>query len=129
VTREWEEATRAGDLRHVEALLDSGTAIDALDRHGQTALMNAAHRGNERLVRLLVERGAELNQSAKYGLMALTLAIVAGHAEVVRLLLTAGADATKKCSLYPDEELTADQLATRLARTEIVEIINAGARD
>ena len=89
---DWFEATSAGDVGRVLALLDAGADIDALDKHGQTALMNAAHRGDATLVQALVTRGANLNHTAKYRLTALMLAVIAHRPEVVRILVAAGAD-------------------------------------
>jgi len=92
--KRWLDATSAGDIERVCALLDAGTDIDALDKHGQTALMNAAHRGDATLVQALVDRGAELNHTAKYRMTALMLAVIGNHADVVRILVSAGADRT-----------------------------------
>jgi uncharacterized protein len=94
VNREWLEATTAGNVARVRALLDAGADIDALDEHGQTALMNAAHRGDAALVQALASRGAQLNHTAKYRLTALMLAVIGNHVEVVRILVAAGADRT-----------------------------------
>jgi len=91
---QWLDATNRGDLVQVRALLDAGADIDALDRHGQTALMNAAHRGDAELVQVLVDRGAGLNHTAKHRLTALMLAVIADRADVVRVLVSAGADRT-----------------------------------
>ena len=92
MNREWLEATVAGDTHRVAALLDAGANIDALDKHGQTALMNAAYRGDSAMVQLLVKRGANLNHTAKYRLTALMLAVINDRADVVRTLVAAGAD-------------------------------------
>src|SRR5512134_2345858 len=89
---EWKEATKQGDLEKVRSLLEEGADINAKDRYGQTALMNAAHAGQVELVRLLVEKGADLNVTAKYNLSALMLALITHHVEVARLLIEAGAD-------------------------------------
>ena len=64
----------------------------ARNRHGQTALMLAAHAGHHQLVEALIAHRADLNITAKYGLSALMLALVAGHARVALLLAGAGAD-------------------------------------
>lgn len=88
----WEDAINRGDVRHVRDLLDRGTDVDARDRHGQTALMLAAHAGQRQVVEVLIAYRADLNTTAKYGLSALMLALVGGHAEVARLLAEAGAD-------------------------------------
>jgi ankyrin repeat protein len=88
----WEDAIKRGDVQDVRDLLDRGTDVDARDRHGQTALMLAAHAGHREVVEALIAHRANLNTTAKYGLSALMLAIIAGHAEVVRLLTDAGTD-------------------------------------
>jgi ankyrin repeat protein len=88
----WEEAIRRGDIPIVLDLLGRGAEVDARDRHGQTALMLAAHAGHREVVEALVAHRANLNVTAKFGLSALMLALVAGHADVARLLADAGAD-------------------------------------
>jgi uncharacterized protein len=90
--RSFEDAIRRGDPAAVRALLDRGADVDARDRHGQTALMLAAHAGHREVVEALVARGARLDVTAKFGLSALMLAIVAGHPEVAQRLARAGAD-------------------------------------
>lgn len=88
----WERAIRRGDVQAVRDLLRSGTDVNARDRHGQTALMLAAHHGHGEIAAILVEAGADLDVAAKHNLTALMLAIVAGHAAVARVLVQAGAD-------------------------------------
>jgi ankyrin repeat protein len=88
----WEYAVRQGDVHAVGELLRAGADVDARDRHGQTALMLAAHRGYRDVVEVLADAGADLNVAAKYNLTALMLAVVAGHATVARVLVRAGAD-------------------------------------
>lgn len=92
MTAEWQEATNSGDSPRVATLIASGADLDALDRHGQTALMNASHKGHVEVVRLSMQHRAKLNHTAKYGLTALILAVIADHPDVVRLLVDAGAD-------------------------------------
>jgi ankyrin repeat protein len=89
---DWEDAIKRGDVQDVRDLLDRRTNVDARDRHGQTALMLAAHGGHREVVGVLIAHLANLNTTAKYGLSALMLALVAGHAEVARLLADAGTD-------------------------------------
>jgi uncharacterized protein len=88
----WDDASKRGDRQIILALLEQGADVDARDRHGQTALMRAAHAGHREVVEILVSSRADLNITAKYGLSALMLAIVAGHAEIAHLLARAGAD-------------------------------------
>ena len=88
----WEDAVTRGDVATVRQMLRAGADVDALDRHGQTALMRAAHRGSRAMVEALVAAGADLDVTAKYNLSALMLAITAGHVEVARVLARAGAN-------------------------------------
>jgi ankyrin repeat protein len=92
VEKAWEGAVTRGEVETVRQLLRSGADVNARDRHGQTALMLAAHRGYREMVEILVEGGADLNLTAKYNLSALMLAVTAGHVGVARLLVRAGAD-------------------------------------
>ncbi|HEY3068283.1 MAG TPA: ankyrin repeat domain-containing protein [Methylomirabilota bacterium] len=88
----WEQAVTAGDVEAVRRLIRSGANVNARNRHGQTALMVAAHRGDRGMVEELVASGADLDVTAKYKLSALMLAIVAGHTAVARVLARAGAN-------------------------------------
>ena len=97
----WERAVRDGDAAAVRELIQAGADLHARDRHGQTALMLAAHDGHREVVELLVAGGADLNVAAKYNLSALMLAIVAGHAAVARVLAEAGADLRRTGSGAP----------------------------
>jgi ankyrin repeat protein len=91
---EFEYAARFGDVGAIEDQLAAGADVNSLDRHGQTALMLAAHGGSLDVVEILMRRGAQLNATAKYGLSALMLAIIAGHEKVALTLVRAGADLT-----------------------------------
>lgn len=90
----WERAVREGDVEAVRDLVRSGVNVDARDRHGQTAVMLAAHNGHREIVEILIGSDADLDVTAKYNLTALMLAIVAGHAAIACLLVRAGADVT-----------------------------------
>lgn len=92
MTREWERSARSGDADALSAQLAAGARVDALDRHGQTALMLAAAGGHLSAVRVLVGAGADLDRTAKYRLSALMLAVVNRHEAVARELAGAGAD-------------------------------------
>ena len=86
------EATRAGDIEAVRALLDAGVVVDVHSRSKSTALMRAAWEGHEQIVRLLLERGASVNACNEKMETALTRAAAQGHLSIVELLLSAGAE-------------------------------------
>jgi uncharacterized protein len=90
----WEAAIKRGDIAAVRDQLQRGADVNALDRHGQTALMLAAHAGHHAVVESLLAHGADRNVTAKFGLSALMLAVVAGHQHIASLLARAGSDLT-----------------------------------
>ena len=49
-----ENAIKRGDVQGVRYLLDRGADVDARDRHGETALMLAAHAGHREVVAALI---------------------------------------------------------------------------
>ncbi|MEZ5644238.1 MAG: ankyrin repeat domain-containing protein [Burkholderiaceae bacterium] len=56
-------ALRQGSLKVADFLLDqSAVNVDALNRHGENALMMAALKGHLKQARRLVERGAQVNK-------------------------------------------------------------------
>jgi uncharacterized protein len=126
LNKDWLDATSAGDVERVNALLDAGAEIDALDKHGQTALMNAAHRGDTEVVRVLAQRGANLNHTAKYRLTALMLAVIADHPDVVRILVVAGADREIKGS-RGSFACTPLQYAEACGKSDLAKLLRNGA--
>jgi ankyrin repeat protein len=122
--KDWFEATKGGNLERVQKLITEGADINALDRHGQTALMNATMHGNIEVVRVLLEHGAELNNTAKYNLTALMLAVINQHREIVQLLVHAGAD-TQLGGSYGQFACTPIEYADRSALHEISDILRS----
>jgi ankyrin repeat protein len=94
VRPQWDHAARAGDVATLSRMVRAGHDINALDGHGQTALMRAAHAGRLDAVKWLIAHGADLDRTAKFHLSALMLAVVAGRPQVARALVAAGADTT-----------------------------------
>ena len=116
----WEHAIKNADVQTVLQLLGQGQDVDALDRHGQTALMLAAHASHREVVEALIAYRARLDITAKFGLSALMLAIVAGHQEIARLLAQAGADLSLRGSGAPGfSDKTAFDLAADRGMLEL----------
>jgi len=77
-----------GDLNRVTYLLQKGADVNATDKRGNTALIEAAFWKYPQVVKLLLDKGADVRLENKSGETALTEAVKAGHTEVVKLLLS-----------------------------------------
>jgi len=84
------QAAERGNLKKVQALLNSGIPVESCDQYGRTALTIAAQKGNAELVDFLLQSGAKIEASD--GTTALDNAASRGHIAVVQKLLDAGAD-------------------------------------
>jgi ankyrin repeat protein len=116
----WEEAITRGNIQLVLECLGRGADVNARDRHGQTALMLAAHAGYREIVEILIAHRANLDITAKYGLSALMLAVVAEHVDVARLLAQAGADRSLRGTGAPGfADKTAHHLAVERGMREL----------
>jgi outer membrane protein assembly factor BamB len=85
-------AVRTGDAKAVQAALDQGSAVNAPNEMGVTALWIAVTKGKIDVVELLIQRGANVN--ARDGIWYQTpLAIAVGgrRLELAKLLIKAGA--------------------------------------
>ena len=99
------------------AAADTGSAVDARDERGATALHNAAAYGDLAEVRELIAAGTDVDSRGPVGNTPLLLAVQEGHSEVVAALLEAGADAEIKSEFGN----TAIGLATGHGHREIAE--------
>lgn len=72
------EAAEKGDLKVVEALLQSGAQLKGEEPALRTPLMCAAHGGHENVVRYLLGRGARPNRTDREGRTSLHYAVGAG---------------------------------------------------
>jgi uncharacterized protein len=87
-----------GDCNSLVRLLESGSAINAQDDNGWTALHFAAQGGHLRLVEELLSRGANPNLLNSHGNGPIWLGVMHGRGDfsVVRALVAAGADPDQK---------------------------------
>ncbi|NJO91290.1 MAG: hypothetical protein HC831_21730 [Chloroflexia bacterium] len=92
------KAVKWNDKNWLIDFLNKGADVNALNKHGETALMHSAVTGNLEIAQMLLERGAMLDIQSVEGLTALMLAADNGKKEVAELLLKNGAD-TKLVSL------------------------------
>ena len=81
-----------------------GHAIDALDRHGKTALWHAAHNDQFDAVKFLVERGADVSLSDPVGTAALHRTSQQCSDELIKFLIASGADAHLCCHVACGDE-------------------------
>ena len=72
------------DLSIIKLLIDSGIEINAQDKNGYTALMEATISGNYETVKLLIESGADINIKNEDGKTALDWAATEEIKEVLR---------------------------------------------
>ena len=123
-------AARYGDVERLQALLDSGSDVNARDRYHQTGLMLAAQGGHTEVVRVLIAAGAPLDHVNNLGWTALIESIVLGnggqrHVAVLRALVDAGAN----LNLADRSGDTPLALAKKRGYAEMVKILEAaGAR-
>ena len=104
------QASAAGDIPQVLALLDQGVDLGARDSEGKTALGRAAFQGHKEMVELLLAQGLDANATGKYGKTALMAASSQGHPEVVKTLLANGAEVNAK------DRVQSDRADVRLAQ-------------
>ncbi|MGO9572606.1 MAG: ankyrin repeat domain-containing protein [Desulfomonilaceae bacterium] len=81
------QAAGSGDLEKVIRLLDNGSAIDAVDWHGETALIEASVNGHIGIVKYLLERGADPYHRDNDGESALSKSSWHEDDQAVRFLL------------------------------------------
>ena len=80
------DAASRGNLPALQALLTSGTAVDARDALGRTALMLAAKGDSQRLLQTLLDAGADPGARDAAGLSAADHARRSEHADWLPLL-------------------------------------------
>ncbi|MEW6112716.1 MAG: ankyrin repeat domain-containing protein, partial [Thermodesulfobacteriota bacterium] len=80
----------------VSVLLDKGGDVDAKDKDGGTALMEASKKGHVDVVKVLLDKGADANAKTEDGRTALMFAASWGHVDVGKDLPGKGADVNAK---------------------------------
>jgi len=112
---------------HVSALLAGGAAerVNAVDRHGLTALFWASCRGNEGIVRALLGASADPNIAISDGSTPLIQASCNGHSSVVSLLIEAKPGATLSVNHADSDGWTALMYACSENHVDCVRVLVA----
>jgi ankyrin repeat protein len=79
-------AAGKGDTVAVKELLDQGANVNAKEKDGRTAIMDAAYNGHADTVKLLLDRGADLSLKKTDGADAMALS--GNHKDIVELFKT-----------------------------------------
>jgi len=108
-----------GDLAKLEAFIQEGVDINALDSHGYAPLHYAVQNGQKEVAELLIARDADVNATNNGGNTPLHFAVRAGHKDIVELLITKGADINAKDTLGR----TPIDLAVNQGRKEIAKLL------
>ncbi|XP_027359508.1 ankyrin-1-like [Abrus precatorius] len=117
-------ASRKGEVRSIQKLLENGAGINGRDQHGWTALHRASFKGRVDAVKVLVERGVDVDAKDEEGYTALHCAVESGHADVTELLVKKGADVEARTS----KGVSVLQIAESLHYVGITRIlVNGGA--
>ena len=117
------EASGAGNVAIVAALLEAGADVDQANRYGHTALMEASRFGHTAVVEMLLGEGADANKVNRYDHTALIEASWGGYAAVVKALLDA--DPPADVNHANDTGETVLMVASWRGRTAVVEALLA----
>jgi ankyrin repeat protein len=90
---ELHKGAMGGDMERFRKALKNGAEIDAKDKYGRTALIEAATHGHRKAAELLIELGADVNCADRCGRTPLSSAVAHTHPEIFELLLRQSADA------------------------------------
>jgi len=85
-------AAKDGDLKKVQALLDSGAPVNGADKSDETALHIAVESSSGKLIDLLLAAGADTNARNQYGRTPLWEAAGGRDLKNIERLIAAGAD-------------------------------------
>ena len=87
---------RVGDHLEILEIETARPDVNAKDKYGVTALIDASLKGQKEIVELLILEGADLNARDNQGDTALMNAALKGRIEIVELLISNGADVSVK---------------------------------
>lgn len=118
------EASKNGEVKVVENLINKNTDVNCKDEKGLTPLHHAVKIQSESLVKLLVKSGANVNEKNKNGNTPLMFAVGVKNKRLVRYLINKRADVNKRNK----NGQTALYMADRLKLDEIVGVLRQALR-
>lgn len=110
-----------GDPAAVQAWLEGGGDVRAVDDYQSTPLMLAAMNGHTTAAELLLDAGSELEAYDENYQTALILAAMKGHLDAVRLLVDRGADV----GAIDAEEQTAESWAAMTGHSAVADFLRS----
>ncbi len=113
-------AALEGNLLAVNAFLEQGVLLDAVDEEGHTALMFSAFNGHKEIVKVLLDQGADLDRNDFMGRSALLYASTGPFPETVKILLDKGA---KPNIIDSDEHFSPLMHAAAEGNLEVVNLL------
>ncbi|QVL31064.1 PQQ-binding-like beta-propeller repeat protein [Telmatocola sphagniphila] len=88
-------AVRSNKLKEIQAALDKGVDVNAVNEYGVSALWIAAGKGNQEVIELLVKRGADVNsRDLIWYQTPLSSAVSGRHLKAAEFLIKSGAKDT-----------------------------------
>ena len=87
-------AARAGDLKKVQSLVNTGVDPDATSANSYTALAYAAAGGHLEMMRFLIDKGADVNKPSRFKKTPLCVVTGTPHLDAAKLLVSKGAKVT-----------------------------------
>jgi hypothetical protein len=113
------KASRKGDIKEVERLIDAGADLNERGTAGVTPLYWAVQENEFEIARLLIYKGADVNLGLTNDWKPLHLAIKNQNAEMVKLLLDNGAD----MNALNASDKSPEQLAQEGGSTAIISLL------
>jgi hypothetical protein len=103
------------------------TDVNAKDKYGVTALIDASFKGQKEIVEILILEGADLDAQDNKGDTALMNAAVKGHSEIAELLISNGADVEVRDNLGDTALIDSAKYARETTCEVIAVLIDSGA--
>jgi len=90
------DAVRSNNVVAVREAISSGANVNAKDKNGWTALMQAAYNNSLEVAKLLIKKGADVNARDIQGNTILIVALENNSLEIAKLLIEKGTDINAK---------------------------------